>query len=119
MQTHEAAQQDALADVYMAAAQLSALRALAAETEQLLASAMVSAVAGGITKTIIAEAAGLTRGRVSQIVGSSDVRSLTREQRARAHTIEEWPADVLREHRAAFAGKMTFPPYVGRRVVTH
>lgn len=119
MKTSNEAQQDALADVYTAAAYLASLRALAAETEQLLASAMASAVDRGLTKAIVADAAGISRGRVSQIVSSSDVSPLTTAQRARAHTIEEWPADALREHRHAFTGSMTYPPYSGRRVTTH
>lgn len=107
--------QDALADVIETARLVHELRGLAAEVEGLLAQAMVVAADEGLTKAIIAEAAGVTPGRVSQIVSATAVTSTGRALRDRIHKITNWPGDALGGHRATFAGRMTFPPYSRRR----
>lgn len=109
-------QQNELANVVTAARMLHSLRALTAEVETLLAQAMVRADATGITKTVIAEAAGLTRGRVSQIVTATPSAPNPHD---RLYKITEWPGDAIREHAADFAGTMTYPPYTRRRTTTN
>lgn len=111
MSQKEDNQQNALADVNTAARLLHQLRGLASEVEGLLASAMSTADSLGLTKSIVAEAAGVSRGRVSQIVAATPDPAPSR----RLYTISEWPGDALRGHLDGFLGHMTYPPYSRRR----
>lgn len=107
--------QNALARVLELSGMLHALRGLADEVEALLADALKLARDTGLSQAIIAEAAGLSRGRVNQVVKNGEA-SLTRRQLGdRAYEILGWPGDALRPHRASFSGHMTVPPYQRRR----
>lgn len=105
-------QQTHLADITTAARLIHQLRGLTSELEALLAQAMVHADAAHLTKTVIAEAAGVTRGRVSQIVTATPSGSSPHH---RIQDIAEWPGDALRPHVEGFSGTMTYPPYSRRR----
>ena len=107
--------QNALADVIESARLLHALRELSAELETLLAGAIRTAHGEGLSQAIIAEAAALSPGRVSQIVSGSAVQTSHKQLHDRIYKISEWPGDALRPYRASFTGRMTFPPYARRR----
>lgn len=113
----DANRQSALANVYLTARTLHELRALTAEVEGLHRSAMVLAVESGLSKAIVAEASGLTGGRVSQVVNGSREAITKNALRKRINQVTEFPQDALRKHAATFTGKMTFPPYPRRRQV--
>lgn len=107
--------QNALADVSELAQMLHALRGLSGEVESLLADAMKVAHAVGLTQVLIADAAALSPGRVSQIVKDGEVSTPWEQLSERVHTLREWPGDALRPYRASFAGHMAMPPYRRRR----
>ncbi len=110
--------QDALASVYELAQMLYGLRGLAEEVEALLADAMKLAHGEGLSQAIIADAAALTRGRVSQVVRSGDAIQSRTQLRDRTHQVCEWPGDALRPYRLRFSGRMTMPPYQRRRTTS-
>ncbi|MGO1398933.1 hypothetical protein [Agrococcus casei] len=107
--------QNALADVIESARLLHALRQFAGELESLATDAIKIARAEGVPQTLIAEAAALSAGRVSQIVNDGEPPAPRVEVSRRIYEMSEWPGDALRPHRAAFAGRMTYPPYPRRR----
>lgn len=107
--------QNALADVVDSAQLLHALRGLSAELETLLADAIAVARDTGLSQAVIAEAAALSPGRVSQIVSRGAGQASPKKLHDRVREISEWPGDALRSHRATFAGRMTYPPYARRR----
>jgi hypothetical protein len=106
--------QSALTYVSDAAERLHQVRALERELVDLVGVATRSAVALGVPGQLVAKAAGVTPGRVSQIVaapGEADAG----DWRARVWEVTESPADALRRHWGGFAGVMTYPPYERRR----
>lgn len=109
--------QNALADVSELAQLLHALRGLSGEVETLLAEAMKVAHDRGLTQVLIADAAALSPGRVSQIVKDGEVFMTRKQLSERVHALREWPGDALRPYRASFAGHMAMPPYRRRRSV--
>jgi RecA/RadA recombinase len=106
-------QQDALALAYTAAGLLNDVRALAGELEEHLANAIRAATDAGLSRAIVADAVGLTPGRISQIALRSS--SAGTEWRDRLVAIDNYPGDAMHAHRKAFAGRMTYPPYPRRR----
>lgn len=112
--------QNLLANVYELAKFIHELRNLATEARQLLEQAERNAVKGGLPPSLVAKAAGLTAGRVTQILarpGDHDLRP--RALADRSYKILEWPTDALKRHSASFPGEMIYPPYpAGRRVRT-
>lgn len=109
--------QNALADVVESARLLHALRQLAGELESLLADTIKIAQRDGVPQALIAEAAAISAGRVSQIVNDGEPPAPSREVRRAIHQMSEWPGDALRPHRATYTGLMTYPPYARRRSV--
>ncbi|KZL31388.1 hypothetical protein A3852_20800 [Rhodococcus qingshengii] len=107
--------QNALADVVELARLLHALRGLSDEVEALLADAMKIARSSGLSQALIAEAAALSPGRVSQIVKSDEPEVSRSQVHDRVYKITEWPSDALRTYWASFPGRMTMPPYPRRR----
>jgi hypothetical protein len=95
---------------------LHALRGLTGEVEGLLAHAMWNAKHLGLSQAVIAEAAAVTPGRVSQVVSAGQRPESAEVVWDRWQSIREWPGDALRRHRSSFTGRMTFPPYERRRV---
>jgi hypothetical protein len=111
----DADRQDALSDVVEMAELLHSLRGLTGEVEGLLADAMRIAHGAGVSQAVIADAAALTPGRVSQVIAAGERPASTEATHDRWHAIREWPGDALRRHRSSFSGRMTFPPYGRRR----
>ncbi|MBF4588433.1 hypothetical protein [Curtobacterium sp. VKM Ac-2887] len=75
----------------------------------------IDEVADLFAKAVIADAAALTPGRVSQVVSAGEWPASTEAAHDRWHAIRDWPGDALRRHRSSFSGRMTFPPYGRRR----
>lgn len=115
---NDADKQDALANVVELAGMLHALRGLSDEVETLLAEAMKIANREGLSQAIIAEAAALSAGRVSQVVTAGDASIPAKRVSDRMYKITEWPGDALRPHRSSFTGQMTMPPYPRRRGIS-
>jgi hypothetical protein len=109
--------QNLLAAVYELAKFTHELRNLATEARQLLEQAERNAVNGGLPPSLVAKAAGLTAGRITQILARPAENDLPPRALAdRSYKILEWPADALKRHSASFSGEMTYPPYpAGRR----
>lgn len=110
------ATQNALMYVSDAARRLHEVRALEQELVDLVAVAARNAVSEGAPGRVVAQVAGVTPGRVSQIVSQADPVDVL-DWRARIREIADSPADVLHSHAEGFAGVMTFPP-CGRRRMT-
>ena len=109
------ARQDALANVVELARMLTGLRSLSDEVEALLADAMKAAHDTGLSQAIIADAAALSPGRVSQVIKSGEASRSRTQWSDRTHQITEWPGEALQPYRATFTGYMTMPPYRRRR----
>ncbi|NMM91663.1 hypothetical protein B2J88_46520 [Rhodococcus sp. SRB_17] len=107
--------QNALADVVELARLLHAFRGLSDEVEALLVDAMKIARNSGLSQALIAEAAALSPGRVSQVVKSDGAVVSRSHLNDRVRKIREWPGDALQPYRASFPGRMTMPPYLRRR----
>lgn len=108
-------QQSALANTYELAQMLHKLRGLSSEVELLLSDAIRHAQTTGLTQSLIADAAGLTRGRVNQITKGNRPSQSLLEVENRTSQIMQWPSDALRSHNEGFTGRMTMPPYPRRR----
>lgn len=111
----DADRQNALGDVFEMAQLLHSRRGLTGEVERLLGDVMRIAHGSGVSQAVIADAAALTPGRVSQVVSAGEGPALTEATHDRWHAIREWPGDALCRHRSSFSGRMTFPPYGRRR----
>lgn len=108
--------QSLLAEVYELAALRHALGRLENEVRLLLEQAERNAARGGVPASLIAKAAGLTPGRITQILARPDDSDHSPEALHKiAYPIQEWPADALNRHRADFPGEMTPPPYPAPR----
>ncbi|NRI68755.1 hypothetical protein FEZ60_24860 [Rhodococcus sp. MS16] len=89
---------------------LHAFRGLSDEVEALLADAMKIARSSGLSQALIAEAAALSPGRVSQVVKSDGAVGPRSQVHDRVWKISEWPGETLRPYAASFSGHMTMPP---------
>ncbi|KZF15180.1 hypothetical protein A2J01_32185 [Rhodococcus sp. EPR-134] len=107
--------QKALEDVEELARLLHALRGLSVEVEALLVDAMKIARSSGLSQALIAEAAALSPGRVSQVVKSEGAVVSRSHLHDRVFNISEWPGEALHPYKASFTGRMTRPPYSKRR----
>ena len=108
--------QNLLAEVHDLASLRHALGRLENEVRLLLEQAERNAARGGVPASLIAKAAGLTPGRITQILARPDDADHSPEALHKiAYPIQEWPADALNRHRADFPGEMTFPPYPAPR----
>lgn len=109
-------QQNLLAEVHELARLRHTLHHLETDVRLLLEQAERNAAHGGIPASLIAKAAGLTPGRISQILARPSHADHTP---AALHNISapilEWPADALRARQEDFAGSMTYPPYPAPR----
>ncbi|GAA3141973.1 hypothetical protein GCM10020255_018780 [Rhodococcus baikonurensis] len=83
--------QKALEDVEELARLLHALRGLSVEVEALLVDAMKIARSSGLSQALIAEAAALSPGRVSQVVKSEGAVVSRSHLHDRVFNISEWP----------------------------
>lgn len=108
-------QQSALANTYELAQMLHKLRGLSSEVELLLSDAIKHAHTTGLTQSLIADATGLTRGRINQIAKDGQRSQPLLEVEKRTSQILQWPSDALLSHSEDFAGRMTMPPYPRRR----
>lgn len=108
--------QTLLAEVYELAKFTHELRNLATEARQLLEQAERNAVKGGLPPSLVAKAAGLTAGRVTQIIARPDDHDLpSRALHARSSKLLERPEVALQRHSASFPGEMSDPPYPASR----
>lgn len=104
--------QSLLAEVYELAALRHALGRLETEVRLLLEQAERNAATGGLPPSLIAKAAGLTPGRITQILARPDDADLSPTQLHKVtYPILEWSADAIDKHRADFLGEMFYPPY--------
>jgi Fe2+ transport system protein FeoA len=109
-------QQNAVAEVREAAVLAYALRTLADEVHARMLDAVRDAHAAKVPQWVLAEATGLTPGRVSQIVAEAPERD-SAENRRRLYEMGEWPGDALRPLRRDAPGRTILPPYGRRRAV--
>lgn len=108
--------QNLLAEVYDLASLRHALGRLENEVRLLLEQAERNAARGGVPASLIAKAAGLTPGRITQILARPDDADHSPEALHKiAYPIQEWPADALTRYQADFPGNMTYPPYPAPR----
>lgn len=103
--------QNALAYTWDAFSTAHKLRALADRLTELGHSGIRECARLGLSQAIVADAAALTPGRVSQIVSSGPIEH---DWRSEVHRLVEWPGDALRTM-PRFEGRMTMPPYPRRR----
>ena len=108
--------QNLLAEVHELAALRHALGSLENEVRLMLEQAERNAARGEVPPSLIAKAAGLTPGRITQILARpSDADRTPTELRKLTYPVCEWPAEALKAHRADFLGEMTYPPYPAPR----
>lgn len=104
--------QNLLAEVFELALLRHNLGRLETEVRLLLEQAERNAAEGGLPPSLIAKAAGLTPGRITQILARpSAADHPPAALRKITAPILEWPADALRKHSGDFTGTMTYPPY--------
>lgn len=104
--------QNLLTEVHELAKLRHALGRLETEVRLLLEQAERNAAAGGLPPSLIAKAAGLTPGRITQILARPDDADHPPTQLHQIiYPILEWPGDAIDKHRADFPGEMTYPPY--------
>lgn len=112
MDAENETKQNLLAVVIELASLRHALGGLEDVTRRLLEQAERNAAKGGLPPSLIAKAAGVTPGRITQLLARPDVDDLSPAQLSRrAFDLTEWPQDALKDHRKSFAGEMTYPPY--------
>ncbi len=112
----EKTQQNLLANIYQVAQLRHAMRQLDQELVTLQANAMRNANLLGISAALIAKAAGLTPGRVSQVMADSPGEDRSPQELNDTTTqILEWPAEALKKYHQTFPGEMTYPPYPAPR----
>lgn len=105
-------QQARLATVYELAQLRHALSGMAEEVRVLLEQAERSAAAHQVAPHLIAMAAGVSRGRVTQLLSRPSDNDLLGSQLDKIRDkLVEYPQDALAEHKKSFPGEMTFPPY--------
>ncbi|MGP5023384.1 hypothetical protein ACTXM3_18015 [Glutamicibacter arilaitensis] len=104
--------QSALATVHDLAKLRHALTSMAEDVRRLLEQAERSAAAHDVPPSLIAKAAGVTKGRMTQLLARPDTLDLIGVQiHKKAHQLTQYPQDALSAHKADFPGEMTFPPY--------
>lgn len=104
--------QNLLAVVVELATLRHALGSLEAEVRRLLEQAERNAAKGSVPPSLIAKAAGVTPGRITQLIARPDTDDLAPAQLSRrCSNLIGWPQDALTEHKKDFPGKMTYPPY--------
>lgn len=114
--TSERRQHDLLAEVYELAQLRHALGRLEDDVRLMLEQAERNAAWGNVPPSLIARAAGVTPGRVTQVLGRSDEDdALPSDLRLTAIEIFEWMAEAVETRRADFPGLMTYPPYPAPR----
>ncbi|MGP4968775.1 hypothetical protein [Glutamicibacter sp. BW77] len=112
MKFSDADKQSALATVNELATLRHALTSMAEEVRILLEQAERSAAAHDVPPSLIAKAAGITKGRMTQLLARPGTNDLLGSQITKiAFNLVELPQDTLRAHKADFPGEMTFPPY--------
>lgn len=112
MKFSDADKQSSLATVHELATLRHALTRMADEVRILLEQAERSAAAHDVPPSLIAKAAGVTKGRMTQLLARPGTNDLLGSQiTKKAFNLVELPQDTLRSHKADFPGEMTFPPY--------
>lgn len=113
-QLRQQRQQGALADAWRAAKMRYQALQLAEELAALTEASIHEAAAAGVPQVLIAEAVGVSRGRVSQVLKTTEATEDSTEISERVSRISNYPGDAM-DAKTGFPGHMTYPPYPKRR----